>query len=66
MEDDSDDVVPDVPLSQKLCRKGTPRVTQSTLIHTDTDTYSLFLSAEEGTETAEPFLGFSSLGHVDN
>lgn len=61
MEDYSDNVVPDVPLPQKLCRKGTPRVTQSTLIYT---TCSFQLKKEE--RHTEPFLGFSGLRHANN
>ena len=75
MEDNGDDVVPDVSLPQKLCRKGTPRVTQSTLIHTtcssQSDTKSTLIhttcSSQPRKEQrqAEPFLGSSGLGHID-
>lgn len=60
MEDNGDDVVPDVSLPQKLCRKGTPRVTQSTLIHTTCSS-----QPRKEQRQAEPFLGSSGLGHID-
>lgn len=60
MEDDCDNVIPNVPLPQKLCRKRTPRVTQSTL------TYNLLLSAEEGTEGHGPLLSSSGLRHTNS
>lgn len=61
LEDDGDDVIPDVPLPQKLCRKAIPRMIQCTLMHI---TCSALLRKEQ--RPAEPFLGSSGLEHIDN